>query len=294
MQMNARMASNPGVNARLLEGPIIIHDQVQVQLGRGLSVDLLEKANKLLMPLLRHAVPDDRTIEGTMNREQRSGAVTPVIVRHGAAVAGAQGITRSGPVEGLNLALLIHKQHQRLIGRVQLKTDDIVELFYEPRVAVHLERRDAMRPEAVLVPNVPRGRFADTSCFGHQSRAPVGRGARLPMQRSFHERRTLAVANGWDTARTESVVLETRGAQREKPLTPQLPGGPREAQVTGDLLALDLIGGQHYDVRPLYDMLGLAAGSGPSLQGDVLLIGKANRFGSSAHMRHQTGKTDDK
>jgi hypothetical protein len=53
----------------------------------------------------------------------------------------------------------------------------------------------------------------------------------------------------------------------------------------GDILALDSIGRQQDDLCPLDNALRLTSGSGPSSQSGTLLIGKKNRFGSSAHVR---------
>jgi hypothetical protein len=45
----------------------------------------------------------------------------------------------------LYLALFIHRQHQRVFGRVEIKSHYIFELFCEPGIVADLEAVDAMR-----------------------------------------------------------------------------------------------------------------------------------------------------
>lgn len=61
--MKARVPTEPGLDARMLVCPVIVYDQMDVQGGRCLGTDLLEKSNELLGPMARHAVPYDFSIE---------------------------------------------------------------------------------------------------------------------------------------------------------------------------------------------------------------------------------------
>ena len=62
MKMKARMPAEPRLNARVLVSTVIVYDEVELQIGRCLAVDLLEKSNKLLVSMPRHAVPYDFSI----------------------------------------------------------------------------------------------------------------------------------------------------------------------------------------------------------------------------------------
>ncbi len=48
---------------------IIVHDQVQVETGRSFTVYFFEEADKLLMPMARQTVADNRTVEHAEGRE---------------------------------------------------------------------------------------------------------------------------------------------------------------------------------------------------------------------------------
>src|SRR5437763_15352992 len=71
-----------------------------------------------------------------------------------------------------NLVLqMANAQHQRPIGRRQIKTDDIADLVDEQRVIGKLDRLRAMRLQAESVPNPPdrRMRKPGLSCHGADS-----------------------------------------------------------------------------------------------------------------------------
>lgn len=109
--------AEPTFDVGMLMGGVVVHDQVQVEFAGCLLVDALQGAEELLAPVLRHAIPDDGTVQRRKGREQRRGAVALLVVGHRPAAARFHGQVRLGPVQRLNLALFIHAQHQRLIGR---------------------------------------------------------------------------------------------------------------------------------------------------------------------------------
>ena len=74
-----------------------------------------------------------------------SGAVAFVVVGHGAAASAFQWQAGLGPIQSLNLALLVHAQHQRVFRRIQVQTDNIFQLFGERGIVADLKRFHAMR-----------------------------------------------------------------------------------------------------------------------------------------------------
>ena len=65
VEMKARMPTEPGLDARMLVGSVIVYDEMKLQGKRGFGVDFLEEPNELLVPTARHAVTDDFSIEHT-------------------------------------------------------------------------------------------------------------------------------------------------------------------------------------------------------------------------------------
>lgn len=63
MEMEARVSPQPGFDSRVLVGPIVVHDQMQVEMGGSLRVDPFEEPDELLVPMSWHTVTDDGPIQ---------------------------------------------------------------------------------------------------------------------------------------------------------------------------------------------------------------------------------------
>jgi len=57
------MPAEPGAGFGMLVRGVIVDDQVHLAPGRGFAVDLVEKADELLMPVAAHALADDLAVE---------------------------------------------------------------------------------------------------------------------------------------------------------------------------------------------------------------------------------------
>ena len=97
------MAFEPGLYAGMLVGAVIVHDQMQLQLWRGLSIDFLKETDKLLMPMPCHAIPNDLAIEHAQSGKERRGFIAFVIMRHGGTTLFLQGQYRLGAIQRLDL-----------------------------------------------------------------------------------------------------------------------------------------------------------------------------------------------
>ena len=96
-------------------GGVVVEDQVKVEIGRRLLVDLLEEGAGIPAGDGAGTVADDRAGEHVERREQRGGAVTLVVV--GDRLPGPfHRQPRAGAVERLDLALLVDRQHHALSG----------------------------------------------------------------------------------------------------------------------------------------------------------------------------------
>ena len=50
-------------------GPIVVHNKMQIEMGRGLGVNLLEEPDELLMSMPRQAIADDVPIKQVQRRK---------------------------------------------------------------------------------------------------------------------------------------------------------------------------------------------------------------------------------
>ena len=163
VQMKARMPLEPALYGWGFVRAIIVDDEVQIEIGRRPFVDGLEEAEELAMPVARHALADDGAIEHVEGGKQRRGAVALVVVRHCPAAALLHRQPRLGAVEGLDLALFIDRQHQGLVGRVEVEADNILDLGDEVGIAREFEGFGQMRLEPVRGPDLVHRRRRDPS-----------------------------------------------------------------------------------------------------------------------------------
>ncbi len=78
------------------------------------------------------AYADDRTGQHVQRGEQRGRAVALVVMGHRAVTARLHRQARLRTVQGLNLALLVHAQHDCLVRRVQVQPHDVRQFFDRP------------------------------------------------------------------------------------------------------------------------------------------------------------------
>jgi hypothetical protein len=82
-------------------------------LPAGLSLDRIEKANELMMPVALHAAANDLAVEHVEGGEQGGRAVALIVVGHGPQAPGLLRQARLGAVELLDLRFLVDAQHHR-------------------------------------------------------------------------------------------------------------------------------------------------------------------------------------
>src|SRR2546428_546413 len=141
MQVEAGMAFQPRLDARMFVRPVVVDDQMQVQIEWCLDADQLQEADKFLMAMPRHAIANDRPIQHVQRSEQVRRAIAFVIVRLPGRNSRPEGQERLSAVEGLNLTFLVDAEHQGFVGRIQIKSHHVVE-FLDDVVGFYLNPPD--------------------------------------------------------------------------------------------------------------------------------------------------------
>ena len=95
-----------------------------------------------------HVLCDDRTVQHVERGEQRRRAMPFVIIGHRTGAALLHRQAGLGPVESLDLRLLINRQHHGMGRRVDIQADDIRELLGKGGIIGELEVPPAVRAEA--------------------------------------------------------------------------------------------------------------------------------------------------
>ena len=105
------------------------------------------------MAVLRHTGPNHRSIQRIQRREESRRPIAFVVVGHGASTPWDKRKSRLGSVQRLDLALLVNREDQRVLRRVHIQSNDVVQLFQELRIPAHLEGAGQVRLEAVTPPD---------------------------------------------------------------------------------------------------------------------------------------------
>ena len=115
--METGMSFEPRFHLGMFVRGVVVHDEVQVQSGGCLGIDLTQETQKLLVPMARQAGANDLAVERAQRREQRSCAVTFVVVGLSAVAALAQRQPRLRAIQCLDLAFSsTHKTRARSGG----------------------------------------------------------------------------------------------------------------------------------------------------------------------------------
>jgi hypothetical protein len=141
----ARPLRQPVLDFWVLVGAVVIHNQMDVQVLWHRLLDLPEEAQVLLVPVARLAMGEHLAGGHVQGGKQSGGAVADVVVGGAFHIAQAQGQQRLGPVQGLDLRLLVNAKHHRPVGRTQVQADDVADLLHKEKirrqlVAVRLPR----------------------------------------------------------------------------------------------------------------------------------------------------------
>ena len=146
---------------------------------------------------------------------------------------------RLGPVQRLDLGLLVDAEHDGLLGRVVVEADDVDDLLDELRVGGQLEGVLQVRLEVELLPDPPDGRFRQPAALGHRRPGPVRVAAHSgPGVDSSVATITSSTWSSSDRGRPARARLVRQPVQAalDEPCPPALHGRGVDAELGGDLL----------------------------------------------------------
>src|SRR5262249_7836289 len=149
----------PSFDFGVLVSGVIVGDEMDVESGRRLVIDGLEKGQPLLVAVTLGDAGDQFTVEVVQRGEQGERPVAEVVVGLGLDVADPQGQTRLGALERLALRFLIAAEDQSFLRRIEIEPDHIPELLLKLLVLGQLEGARQMRLDVVGRPQALDGGF---------------------------------------------------------------------------------------------------------------------------------------
>jgi hypothetical protein len=163
----------PLVDRRGFAGGVVVQHEVEFQAAGDGGVDELEEPEELLVAVPAVGLGDDRAAGQVERGEQAGGAVADVVVGHPGRGRGQHWQARGGPVQGLDLRLLVHAQDQGVLRRRHVEADDVAGLADELRVGAQLPGLDEVRLEAEGPPDPRDRRLGQAGLRRHRPGRPV-------------------------------------------------------------------------------------------------------------------------
>ena len=77
-----RTTCEPGSDLGMLVGGVVVDDEMDIELGRHIGLDVTQEGEKLLMTMARFALGDHRAVEHVESSEQGGRTVAAVVVGH--------------------------------------------------------------------------------------------------------------------------------------------------------------------------------------------------------------------
>ena len=203
---------------RLVRGQIV-HDQVYVELGRGLFVDRVEEFPKLDGPVPSVQLSNHLAADGVQRRKQRCRAVSSVVVCSSLDLAWAHRQQRLRPLQRLDLRLLVHAQNQRIVRWIHVQTDDVANFLDQQRIGRQLERLNPMRLQPKRPPDAAHRHVAQAHPLGHVTSAPMRSTLRRRLQSQSHDLLHLLVVHASRCTRSR-LIQQSIQPICEKPTPP--------------------------------------------------------------------------
>ena len=125
VQMIARSLLQPLANQCCFVRAVVIQHQMNVEIGGNGPIDLLQEIEKLDGAMTPVALAEHAAGGDIESRKQAGDAVSFVIVRAPLQLSGLHRQHWLGAAERLNLRLLVHAQHQRMMGRIKIESHNI-------------------------------------------------------------------------------------------------------------------------------------------------------------------------
>jgi hypothetical protein len=208
-----------------------------------------------------------------------------VVVRHRSGAALLHRQPGLGAIERLDLALLVDRQHQGLVRRIEVKAHDVLYLLDESTVARDLERFDAMRLELVRFPYPLNARARKTGRGGHAAYAPVGGIRRLLVQGLVHHRIDLLRCQRFAARRAGRILDKPVHANSAVAPSPAPYGQNAFPDRRGDRIGGHAFARRQHDPRSPHHLLGRIAVRHQLLQPLPIGRGYGKPFDLAHHAR---------
>ncbi len=120
MHVLPRMARQPGLPFADRVRAVVVHHPVKVECRRQVGIDLVEKSQKVLVPVPPVAGADRHSAGPIQGSKPQADSMPLVVVRWPRRQSGSQRQDGLRPIQRLYLALFLHAQNDRVGRRIHL------------------------------------------------------------------------------------------------------------------------------------------------------------------------------
>jgi len=213
---------------------------------------------------------------GDIERREEGGSSVPAIV-----VSAQLGQPRThgqdglGPVQGLDLALLVGAENDRPVRRIEIQPNDVAHLLHQLRVGGQLEGVSTVWLEPEGAPDPKYGGVAEADCLGHAPGGPVGGVAWRRLQSPHYHLFDFRIAD--PSRRTASRLIQQSGwATSHEPSPPSAHGGVGDTELLRDRDVAHTSRTTQHDARTQRQCLGRSSPPRPAFQG-FAIFGAENK-----------------
>ena len=125
------MTQQPSPDLRSLVGGDVVHDEVDIELLGNRTIDAVQEPAELLGPVSFGHGGDHLAGRHIESGIEVGRSVADVVMRASFGQTRRKRQHRRCPVQGLDLGLFVHAEHQRTVGRVDVETDDVTDFLDE-------------------------------------------------------------------------------------------------------------------------------------------------------------------
>src|ERR1019366_243343 len=219
---------------------------MHVEFRRHVLFDGIEKSAELARAMTTMQLSQHAAAGHVESSEQNGGAVALVIVAAAFDLSGAHGQQRRGALQCLNLALLVHAQHQGTVGRMEVEADDVANFVDKQRVAAQLESVAAMGLQRKSAPDPADAALAEAGRLGQGARGPMSGGVRLAFQSARQHAFDFGIAQATPGAGAR-FIEQSIEAEKNKALPPLAHGSQCDMHAASDLGVAPPLGAEQYD-----------------------------------------------
>jgi len=249
MNVDVRTSLQPPFDFGVFVGRIVVADDVDLFSTWSALFDEPEEFEPLLVPVFVHALANDFPRGGVERGEQRSGAIALVVMGHGLAASFLERKSGLGPVEGLDLALLVTTENHGMFGWGEIESDNVLKLLFEVLVVGQFEGPVQMRLQSVARPDSSHSRFAHPGFGSHCRATPVRCPGWFVVEGHTDDFTLLGATDGFDAAWPGLVFGDTGQTSLGEAFAPASDLRRVDAQLARYFLIGQTFGSEKHDPR---------------------------------------------